>query len=335
MSRSKTIYFAGGCFWGIEEFFSRIAGVVDATSGYANGTLEDPTYRQVCTGRTGHAETVRVTYDPGQVSLATLTDAYFSVIDPLSINRQGNDRGPQYRTGVFYEDATDVPTLEVAFRKVAERLNSPLAVELEPLRCFFPAEDYHQDYLRKNPGGYCHINFESLRTLGLMEPTAKADEPEEAEPFVDPANYPKPPESEMRSKLNRQQILVTQKAATEPPWTGEYCALFEPGIYVDVVTGEPLFASCAKFESGCGWPSFSRPISKDVITEHTDTSHGMVRTEVRSRTGNSHLGHVFADGPMEAGGLRYCINSASLRFIPMSDMEAQGYGYLLGQVEQE
>lgn len=156
---AREIHFAGGCFWGVEEFFSRVPGVCDAVSGYANGTTENPTYRQVCSGTTGHAETVRVRYDPAKVGLRRLAELFFRIIDPTSRNRQGNDVGTQYRTGIYYSDAADRPVLEAVMEDVRKRHSRPLAVELEPLRSFFPAEDYHQDYLRKNPGGYCHIDF--------------------------------------------------------------------------------------------------------------------------------------------------------------------------------
>ena len=314
----REIYFAGGCFWGVEEYFSRIPGVLSTTAGYANGIRENPTYREVCTGRTGHAETVRVAYDPHTIPLRTLAAQFFKTIDPVSVNRQGNDVGSQYRTGMYYTDAADKAVLSAVMAEVQKAHDKPLAVELQPLKSFFPAEEYHQGYLKKNPDGYCPIRFDSLKDLP----------PRQASNALDPARYARPDDAALRRQLSREAYEVTQKSGTERAFTGKFWNATASGIYVDVVTGEPLFASTDKFESGCGWPSFTRPIDPAVVTEHRDESHGMVRTEVRSRVGDSHLGHVFDDGPMDKGGLRYCINSAALRFIPLEDMEKEGYGDL-------
>lgn len=323
----REIYFAGGCFWGVEEYFSRIPGVVETSVGYANGRTSKPDYRSVCSGRTGHAETVRVLYDPLRVCLATLTRHFFTIINPLSVNRQGNDVGSQYRTGIYYSDPTDREELAGLMAEVQAGYRQRLAVELLPLQNYWLAEAYHQDYLKKNPGGYCHIDFGSLEDL----PPSPADGREQAlaAEVLDPGRYSRPSDAELKRTLSPEAYEVTQQAGTERPFTGQFWNHKEPGIYVDVVTGEPLFASADKFDSGCGWPSFSRPIDAAVIGEHPDTSHGMRRTEVRSRVGNSHLGHVFDDGPQERGGLRYCINSAALRFIPLEKMEEAGYGALM------
>ena len=315
--RLREIYYAGGCFWGVESYFSQIPGVESVTVGYANGYTENPTYEQVCGGNTGYAETAHVVYDPDRVSLQTLTEHFFAIIDPLSLNRQGNDRGSQYRSGIYYADENDRETLQAVWDGQQKKYAQPVQTELEPLRCYYLAEDYHQQYLAKNPGGYCHIDFSSLADFGQR---------------IDPGRYAKPPQDKLRSMLTEEQYRVTQQGGTEYPYTGEYDSLFEPGIYVDVVTGEPLFLSADKFDSGCGWPSFSKPIDAAVVVESQDDSFGMHRTEVRSRVGDSHLGHVFPDGPAEKGGMRYCINSASLRFIPYSEMEKEGYGNLRGLV---
>lgn len=307
----RKIYLAGGCFWGVEEYFSRIPGVAGAVSGYANGRVERPTYEQVCLDTTGFAEAVRISYDPDVVTLRILIRQFFEIIDPISVNRQGNDRGSQYRTGIYYTDERDRPLIETMMNQVRQKYREPLAVELEPLKNFYEAEQYHQDYLRKNPGGYCHIQFGSLDRLALDE---------------DGRVVVRLPEKELRQALTGQQYEVTRNAATERPFTGVYWDLEEPGIYVDLVTGEPLFSSADKFHSGCGWPSFTKPLDPAAVTRRQDFSHGMSRVEIRSREIGSHLGHVFEDGPAKTGGLRYCINSAALRFIPLNQMEQDGYG---------
>ncbi|MDR2075404.1 MAG: peptide-methionine (R)-S-oxide reductase MsrB [Desulfovibrio sp.] len=313
----RDVYFAGGCFWGVEEYFSRIPGVVDVTAGYANGTTENPSYEQVCSGKTGHAEAVHIIYDPQMVSLKILAEQFFKIIDPVSVNRQGNDRGIQYRTGMYYVRSEDRAILESVMDKARKDYAGPLAVELLPLEQYFSAEEYHQDYLKKNPGGYCHISFDSLKDLGS-----------EKKGLVDPGRYSKPSDAELQQRLRPEEYYVTQTAGTERAFSGKFLDHKEPGIYVDVVTGEPLFSSADKFDSDCGWPSFTKPIEPEVVAEHADNSYGLKRIEVKSRVGDSHLGHVFQDGPRDKGGLRYCINSAALRFIPFEEMDRQGYGDL-------
>ena len=304
------IYLAGGCFWGLEEYFSRISGVLQTSVGYANGQVETTNYQLI--KETDHAETVQVIYDEKAVSLREILLYYFRVIDPLSVNQQGNDRGRQYRTGIYYKDEEDLPTIYALVQEQERMLGRKIAVEVEELRHYILAEDYHQDYLKKNPGGYCHIDVRDAE-----------------KPLIDAANYEKPSQAVLRENLSEESYRVTQEAATEAPFSNAYDQTFEEGIYVDITTGEPLFFAKDKFASGCGWPSFSRPISKELIHYYQDLSHGMERIEVRSRSGNAHLGHVFTDGPQELGGLRYCINSASLRFIAKDEMEEAGYGYLL------
>lgn len=317
---TREIYLAGGCFWGVEEYFSLIPGVIDAESGYANGRTENPTYEDVCYCDTGHAETVRVEYDPAVISLETLIEQLFAIIDPLSVNRQGNDVGTQYRTGVYYTDPADLPMIEEVFAAEQRKRGAPLAVELAPLKHFFPAEEYHQDYLRKNPGGYCHVDFSSLSSVRTEQQKAqgKSRRP----------RYERPSDEELRKQLTAQQYAITQHAGTERAFSGEYDHHFERGIYVDVATGQPLFSSEDKYDSGCGWPAFTRPIEEDAVSVRDDRSFGMHRIEVRSSDGDSHLGHVFHDGPTNRGGLRYCINSAALRFVPYDRLEEEGYGYL-------
>ena len=305
----KTIYLAGGCFWGTAHLFSLVPGVETTVAGYANSSVPNPSYEQVCTGRTGAAETVKIDYDPDSVGLTDLLQLYFKSIDPLSVNRQGGDRGTQYRTGIYYTDPADRTVIETDLATLQRRYSEPLAIECRALQNFYPAEDYHQDYLYKNPSGYCHVNpalFKEAEKLACR--TTKADK------------------AELRRRLTPLQWEVTQNAATERPFTNEYDREFRRGIYVDITDGTPLFLSTDKYDSGCGWPAFTRPIDEALIDESTDTSFGRIRTEVKSSSSGSHLGHVFPDGPADRGGLRYCINSASLRFIPLERMEAEGYG---------
>lgn len=306
----QKIYLAGGCFWGVQKYLALIMGVLDTTAGYANGTTAHPTYEDVCTGSTGFVEAVEVSYDEKTVRLADLLTLYFEIIDPLSLNRQGNDIGTQYRTGIYYVVADDLPVIEQALAKLQKRLPAQAAIEVQALDNFYPAEDYHQDYLDKNPGGYCHISTSKFAAVGKK--LAFLPQIEELSPM---------------------QYEVTQHNATEPPFSNEYFDKFEPGIYVDVVSGEALFVSTDKFDSGCGWPSFSKPIDKYKVRELMDHSLGITRVEVRATDSDAHLGHVFNDGPPESNGLRYCINSASLRFVPKAEMESQGYGSLLNLLQ--
>ncbi|MDO4270992.1 MAG: peptide-methionine (R)-S-oxide reductase MsrB [Eubacteriales bacterium] len=320
-----TIYLAGGCFWGMEAYMKELPGVYDTEVGYANGNTENPTYEDVCFKNTGHAETVKVVYDTARISTEQLLEGFFAVVDPTSVNQQGNDRGSQYRSGIYYEDEGDKDISEKAAAMQQPKYDAPVVTEVLPLNNFYPAEEYHQDYLDKNPGGYCHIDLSAADAFVKEQGLDKING---LSALIPAENYPAPGDAELKERLTDIQYKVTRQGETERPYTNEYAALFDKGIYVDVVTGEPLFSSQDKFESGCGWPSFSKPILPEVVNEKTDTSFNMLRTEVRSRVGDAHLGHVFDDGPEEQGGLRYCINSASLRFIPYDQLEAEGYGFL-------
>ncbi|MDR1511949.1 MAG: peptide-methionine (S)-S-oxide reductase MsrA, partial [Propionibacteriaceae bacterium] len=305
----KIIHLAGGCFWGVEKYVGLIPGVGRTRVGYANGSTERPTYEAVCSQTTGHAETVEVAYDPEQLSLDNLLFLFYEIIDPTSLNRQGNDHGTQYRTGVYWSDPLDQATVLASLDELSRRVAAPVAVEALPLASFWPAEDYHQDYLAHHSDGYCHIP-----AAGFAAVAARAGR------------------ADRLRALSPEQYAVTQLDATEPPFTNEYCDLFEPGVYVDVVTGEPLFTSADKFDSECGWPAFACPIDDSALVQRPDHTLARPRTEVRAQGSGSHLGHVFADGPADLGGLRYCVNSAALRFVPLADMAAQGYASLIPAV---
>jgi peptide methionine sulfoxide reductase msrA/msrB len=286
--KQQVIYLAGGCFWGVEAFISRLKGVNNTEVGYANGTDLAPTYEKVCTGKTGHAETVKATYNPKIISLEEILENFFKIIDPYTRNRQGADIGTQYRTGIYWQEESQ-KAIVLSFLKEKQR-ESPerIVVEARAIGNFYPAEEYHQKYLERNPQGYCHVD------LNLID-------------------------DEEFGHLSKEEYEITQLSMTERPFSGEYDDFFEDGVYVDVVNGEVLFSSEDKFDSGCGWPAFSKPISDDVIVKHRDFSHGTTRIEVRSAKSNSHLGHLFHDGP--GGSPRYCINSAALRFIPKKEIE--------------
>lgn len=327
----KTIYLAGGCFWGLESFLKKLPGVLDTEVGYANGNTENPTYEDVCGNDTGHAETVRVRYDSSVLPAGTLLDAFFSVVDPTTLNRQGADAGTQYRSGIYFSDESDAETIRAALDEQRKKYGVPVVTEALPLRSFYSAEDYHQDYLDKNPRGYCHIPRDAAaKFLEKLDAAKKPD----AGTLIAGKNYRAADEEDLRARLSPLQFAVTRQNATERPFENEYFNHFQKGIYVDITSGEPLFSSEDKFESGCGWPSFSKPIAESVVTEKIDKSFGMTRTEVRSRSGDAHLGHVFEDGLQVLGGLRYCINSAAIRFIPYEKLDEEGYGYLKNLFEK-
>ena len=308
------IWLAGGCFWGVQTFMAKIPGVVSTEVGYINGNTENPTYYDVCNKGTGHAEAVYIKYKPLKITLEKLLTYFFKIINPTSLNRQGNDVGKQYRTGIYFNKIADKKIIDEFINSQQANFDKKIVTEVLPLKNYCKAEDYHQDYLDKNPYGYCHIDMSLLNGIQRDATDIIRD------------NYKKPTQAELQHRLTPIQYNVTQKAHTEPPFQNEFWDNHQKGIYVDIVTGEPLFISSDKFDSGCGWPSFTRPIQEDVIEYSEDNSFGMSRTEVKSRVGNSHLGHVFDDGPTSEGGLRYCINSAALRFIPLESMEEEGYG---------
>ncbi len=329
---TRTIYLAGGCFWGVEAYMERVDGVVDAVSGYANGATASPSYEQVIRG-SGHAETVKVTYDADKTDLDTILKYYFRVIDPTSLNKQGNDRGVQYRSGVYYTDSSDKAVIDAAIKAVQSKYQQKVVVENQALDNFYLAEMYHQDYLAKNPNGYCHVDLSLADDKPVGTARAKLAPVSTVAETLSAKRYANFDKNALRNTLTKEQYNITQDAGTERAFSHEYDDLFAPGVYVDVVSGEPLFLSTDKYASGCGWPSFTKPIDMQVITQHDDMAYNMVRTEIRSRVADSHLGHVFPDGPKDRGGLRYCINGGALQFIPVSVMPQSGYEPLVKLVK--
>lgn len=313
--KKKVIYLAGGCFWGVEGYFTQLDGVLSTEVGYANGNSEETDYHSL--KQTDHAETIRIEYNENVISLEELLLHFYRIIDPVSINRQGNDIGRQYRTGIYYEDEELGKRAKRSLTQLQKKYDEPIAVECEPLKNYIKAEEYHQEYLEKNPSGYCHINL-ALASVPLRE---------------DENPYTKPEENELREKLTDSQYEITQNAGTEKPFSSELDKFEEKGLYVDIVSGEPLFSSRDKYDAGCGWPSFTKPIQQYRMNYLDDYSHNRHRIEVRSGGADSHLGHVFNDGPTSEGGLRYCINGESLRFVPIEKMEEEGYGEYIPFVE--
>lgn len=302
--------FAGGCFWCMVEPFDTRPGIVEVVSGYTGGDVPNPTYEQVCTNTTGHLEAVQITFDPTKMSYEELVNTFWQQIDPTDPGGQFNDRGESYQTAIFYHNEEQKEIAERSKRQLDEsgKFNKPVVTEIRPAKDFYVAEEGHQDYYKKQSFHYRLYKKGSGRE-DFINDTWKMD--------VD--------KDELKQKLTPIQYHVTQENGTERPYDNEYWNNFNDGIYVDVISGKALFASLDQYDAGCGWPSFTKPIDNYEMVEKTDVTHGMIRTEIRSKTADSHLGHVFEDGPVEAGGLRYCMNSAAMRFIPKEKMQEEGY----------
>lgn len=311
---------AGGCFWCVEADFKKLAGVKKVISGYAGGTEDNPTYKNYA--RKGYIEAVRVFYNPQDITFEQILDYFLRHIDPTDAGGQFADRGPGYRPVIFYQTEEEKNIAQKLLRELEQsgKFSQPLAVDVVRQTRFFPAEDYHQDYSAKDPMHYGVYRIGSGREGFLRQTWGDNSCPL---PRRQDKDSPKQNDT-LKEKLSPLQYEVTQENGTEPPFLNEYVDNKREGIYVDIVSGEPLFISLDKYDSGSGWPSFTRPLEPSNITERQDKTHGMARTEVRSRQANSHLGHVFSDGPKPTG-LRYCINSAALRFIAREDLEKEGY----------
>jgi len=338
LSDNAVATFAGGCFWCSESDFEKTDGVVEVVSGYTGGQTANPSYHEVSSGKTGHREAVQVFYDPTVVTYKQLLDVFWRHADPTDAGGQFGDRGQQYATAIYYHDEQQKEIAEQSKQELESSsvFDQSIVTPIVAFDEFFLAEDYHQDYYKKNPKRYGYYRGGSGRNDYIDETwgtelkeaqhhSAKNDEQiTEGDPKYQ--SFQKPSDEQLKKDLTAVQFKVTQKDGTEKPFDNTYDSNKEVGIYVDIISGEPLYSSTDKFDSGTGWPSFVKPISTAYVVEKEDRTLFATRTEIRSRYGDNHIGHVFDDGPEDRGGLRYCMNSAAMRFVPVGDLEKEGYG---------